>query len=183
MSHSSQTLSDDLSPDPEPPDSWPGLSARCSARIDLWRVPPRWTRADWRDEARAQGALAACEALRDFDPARGVPLGRLPLPARHRLRLEPLPSGMGVVRRLREIDPLPDPVVSGSSHLDPVLFEQLAPILDGLPDADRGLIDQLFWAGRTEDDLAAAFGITQQGVNKRKRLVIGKLRRLFGSVA
>ena len=133
---------------------------------------------------RAQGALAACEALRDFDPARGVPLGRLPLPARHRLRLEPLPSGMGLVpagyaRSIPSpIRSCPDPL-----DLDPVLFEQLAPILDGLPDADRGLIDQLFWAGRTEDDLAAAFGITQQGVNKRKRLVIGKLRRLFGSVA
>ncbi len=182
MSHSSQTLSDDLSPDPEPPDSWPGLWARCSARIDLWRVPPRWTRADWRDEARAQGALAACEALRDFDPARGVPLAAF-------LYQRVIASVWNLYRqewaraRLREIDPLPDPVVSGSSHLDPELFEQLAPILDGLPDADRGLIVQLFWDGRTEDDLAAAFGITQQGVNKRKRLVIGKLRRLFGSVA
>src|SRR5438477_11928966 len=43
-------------------------------RACRWRVPPRWSVNDWREELRAEAALAAYEAARDFDPGRGVPL-------------------------------------------------------------------------------------------------------------
>src|SRR5262249_32574150 len=43
-------------------------------RIRSWRVPPNWSRHDWNEELAAVGTAAACQAVRDFDPARGVPL-------------------------------------------------------------------------------------------------------------
>jgi biotin operon repressor len=39
------------------------------------------------------------------------------------------------------------------------------------------LIRQLFWDGRSEDDLARELGLTRQAVNKRKQ----KLLRRLGS--
>jgi hypothetical protein len=53
---------------------WPVLWARCWGRIRTWRVPPRWSGADWCDEVRAQRAFAACVARRGFDPRRSVRL-------------------------------------------------------------------------------------------------------------
>jgi RNA polymerase sigma factor (sigma-70 family) len=168
---------------PPDPEAWPNLWARCWTRIRSWKVPPRWTLADWRDEARAQGALAACEALRDFDPARGVPRAaflyqRVVAAAWTRYRQE-----WALGRRFRSIDPFPDQAEPESSHPDPELIERLTTTLDSLPDAERRLIVQRFWDGRTEDELAVAFGITRQGVNKRKRQIIGKLRMVLGTLA
>jgi DNA-directed RNA polymerase specialized sigma24 family protein len=42
---------------------------------------------------------------------------------------------------------------------------------------------QLFWEGRSEEELAAALGISQQGVNKRKGRIVGKLRSWLGTPA
>ena len=107
-------------------------------------IPPRWTRSAWREEARAQGVLSAFEALREFDPARGVPQSaflyqRVIASVWNLSRRE-----WALARRVREADPFPDPVVPPSFLLDPELIEQLAPILEKLPEADRGLILQLF---------------------------------------
>jgi hypothetical protein len=56
------------------PPEWPTLWARCWSRIRTWRVPPRWSPCYWCNEARASGALAACEAHLSFEPGRSVPL-------------------------------------------------------------------------------------------------------------
>jgi hypothetical protein len=58
---------------PPDPTHWPTLWARCWSRIRSWQVPPRWSAGQWWEEARAEGALAACEALRAFEPSRFVP--------------------------------------------------------------------------------------------------------------
>ena len=49
--------------------------------------------------------------------------------------------------------------------------------LDSLAELDRGLIRQLFWDGRTEDDLAREWGVSQQAVSKRKQKILRALRR------
>src|SRR5215467_12312414 len=43
-------------------------------RIRSWRVPPNWSRHDWMEELKAVGTAAACQAVYEFDPARGIPL-------------------------------------------------------------------------------------------------------------
>jgi RNA polymerase sigma factor (sigma-70 family) len=167
---------------PPDPDAWPNLWARCWARIRSWKVPPRWSLAEWRDEARAQGALAACEALRDFDPARGVPRSaflyqKVIAAAWTRYRQE-----WSFGRRSRDLAPIDDRAEPESARLDPETIERLASALDQLPEVDRRLIVHLFWDRRTEDELAERLGMTRQGVNMRKLRVLSKLRSLVGSM-
>jgi DNA-directed RNA polymerase specialized sigma24 family protein len=52
--------------------------------------------------------------------------------------------------------------------------------LDGLAEPDRGLIRRLFWDGRSEDDLASEWGVSQQAVSKRKQRILKQLRRGVG---
>ena len=53
----------------------PAIWAGCLRRVGSWRVPPHWSSHDWLEEMHAQGAAAACQAMDDFDPERGVPRG------------------------------------------------------------------------------------------------------------
>jgi RNA polymerase sigma factor (sigma-70 family) len=160
---------------PPHPTDWPSLWARCWTRIRSWRVPPRWSPLDWWDEARAQGALAACEALRAFEPGRLVPLDaflyrRVIESVWTRYRQE-----WSFGRRFR-----PDACLSDHAaepgQTDPELLDRLAVLLQTLDEGERRLIRQVFWDGRPEDQLALDLGISRQAVNKRKRKLLRKLR-------
>jgi len=45
-----------------------------------------------------------------------------------------------------------------------------------LPESQRGLIEHIFWHGRTETELALVLGIGQRAVNKRKQAALDSLR-------
>ena len=45
---------------------------------------------------------------------------------------------------------------------------------------DRGLICQLFWDGRCEDDLAREWGVSRQAISKGKQKILLELRRQVG---
>jgi DNA-directed RNA polymerase specialized sigma24 family protein len=45
-----------------------------------------------------------------------------------------------------------------------------------LPPEQRRLIEQLFWEERTETEVAAAMGINQSTINRRKRTILNGLR-------
>jgi len=99
-------------------DEWEAIWLRCWRRIRSWRIPPRWNRLDWWDEARAEAALAACATALDYDPTPRRPSRRLPLLSTHPgQRLDQLSPGMG----LRPPSPRPAPrrgsVRPGRSHL------------------------------------------------------------------
>jgi DNA-directed RNA polymerase specialized sigma24 family protein len=165
------------------------LLNRCFRRICGWRVPPNWSVADWRDEIRTHGLWAACEASRDFDASRGVPLDafvyqRVIARAYSRFRREwayglrcisetdgvvpdgwyaSLPGESCVL--YREFSVEPDPA-----------YQEVRDAVESLSEPDRLLIMQLFWEGQTDADIAEARGISHQAVNRRKRAVIQKLR-------
>jgi len=50
------------------------------------------------------------------------------------------------------------------------------PALARLTKSDLWLVEQLFWRGRTEATVATETGITQQAVNKRKSMILLRLR-------
>ncbi len=167
---------------PAPPDStaWPVLWARCWGRIRTWRVPPRWSRRDWCDEARAQGEATACGALRDFDPHRLVPLdaflySRVVDAVWTRYRQE-----WAYGRRTRPGEAIPDRPVPERPGLDADTLARLEAALGSLAELDRGLIRQLFWDGRGEDDLAREWGVSRQAISKRKQKILLELRRQVG---
>lgn len=165
------------------------LLNRCIQRICGWRIPPNWSVADWREEIRAHGLAAACEASSDFDGSRGVPLDafvyqRVIARAYTRFRQEwayglrcisetyevvtdggrvSLPSESRVQRRESSVEP------------DPA-YQALRDALGSLSESNHQLIMQLFWEGQTEANIAEGLGISHQAVSKRKWAVIQKLR-------
>jgi DNA-directed RNA polymerase specialized sigma24 family protein len=158
------------------PSDWPTLWARCWSRIRSWRVPPRWSPHDWWDEARAQGALAACEAHRSFEPGRLVPLDaflyrRVVETVWARYRQE-----WSFGRRCRPDAALPDRPAAGSDRPDPEVIDRLVSMLGYLCEGEQRLIRRLFWDGRTEDELALELGVTRQAVNRRKQRLLRHLR-------
>jgi RNA polymerase sigma factor (sigma-70 family) len=161
---------------PPHPAAWPALWARCWSRIRYWRVPPRWSSCEWWEEARAQGALAACEALRAFDPRRLVPLDaflyrRIVESVWARYRQE-----WSFGRRCRPNASLPDRATAEDDCSNPELLGRLAAVLQTLDEGDRRLIRQLFWDGRSEDELALDLSITRQALNKRKQKLLRRIR-------
>lgn len=164
---------------PPEPSEWPTLWARCWSRIRTWRVPPRWSPGEWWDEARAQGALAVCEARRSYEPGRLVPLDaylyrRVVESVWTRYRQE-----WSFGRRCRLDVALPDRPATTFDGPDPELIERLAVTLANLPEVDRWFLRQLFWDGRTEKLLASELGVSQQAVNKRKQRLLRQLRAEF----
>jgi DNA-directed RNA polymerase specialized sigma24 family protein len=155
---------------------------RCLKRICCWQPPPNWSTRAWFQEITAHGICAVCQAQRDFDPSRGVPLGafvyqRVLARAFTRYRQEwtyacrhAPDSESGESDETRHFDgamvaPEPTPCCHADLHC----------ALASLPDIDRSIIEQIFWHERTETDLAKTMHISQQAVNKRKRLALVKL--------
>jgi DNA-directed RNA polymerase specialized sigma24 family protein len=161
---------------PPDPTEWSTLWARCWSRIRSWPAPPRWSAGQWWEEARAQGALAACEALRAFEPTRLVPLDaflyrRVVESVWTRYRQE-----WSFGRRCRPDAVLPNRPSAASDRPNPELIDWLARLMGQLPEADRSLICQLFWHGRTEGAIAAEIGISRRAVNKHKQRILQRLR-------
>lgn len=60
-----------------------------------------------------------------------------------------------------------------------LLFAELFAAIDDLAPDEKALVDALFFKERTERDYAAEIGISHQAVDKRKKKIIEKLRRLM----
>jgi DNA-directed RNA polymerase specialized sigma24 family protein len=165
------------------------LLNRCFKRICSWRVPPNWSAADWREEIRAHGLAASCEARCDYDESRGVPLDafvyqRVIARAYSRFRRE-WAYGLrcnseteGVVADGWDISLLGECFVQHrelSVEPDPA-FQELREAVESLSEPNHQLIMHLFWEEQTEANIAEALGISHQAVNKRKRAAIQKLR-------
>ena len=53
----------------------------------------------------------------------------------------------------------------------------------GILSADeRYLVQEIYFHGRTERDLVKELGYSQNAVNKRKKRILDKLRRLMGNL-
>ena len=123
---------------------------------------PRGGRRDWCDEARAQGA-AACgaRAISTLAAAfRSTPSSTV---------ASSTPSGPATARsvtygrRTRPGEAIPDRPAPECPGPDADTLARLAAVLGSLAELDRGLIRQLFWDGRSEDDLAREWGVSPPG--------------------
>ena len=160
---------------------------RCLRRIRGWQPPSNWSAEDWHREITAHALCAVCEAERDFDPSRGVPLGgfvyqRVLARSLTRYRQEwsyarrhaPAPANSEGDEGPPRDGPAapPEPAASGRA--------ELLGALAGLSTLDRAIIVQTYWHDRTETEVARDIGISQQAVNKRKRLALEKLGLALG---
>ena len=117
-----------------------------------------------------QGEATACGALRDFDPHRLVPLDAFlyrrvveAVWTRHR-------QECSFGRCTRPGEAIPDRPAPERPGPDADTLARMDAALGSLAELDRGLIRQLFWDGRCEDDLAREWGSAARpsaNVNKR----------------
>jgi RNA polymerase sigma factor (sigma-70 family) len=151
-------------------------------RAYRWRVPPRWSVGDWREELRAEGALAAWEAARDFDPGRGVPLKpfverRVLFHLLHRYRKE-WAYAHHLACESTDSEALGQAGANRPPEFEAVEVRELAAHLDS---DDRRLVTILFWEGRSESEAAESLGVSQQAVSKRKLRILLRLRLKLGT--
>jgi DNA-directed RNA polymerase specialized sigma subunit len=155
------------------------VSATCLRRIFRWRVPPNWSVSDWRNEMRAEAACAAWQAVCDYDPSLGVPFGAF---AHQRVLTGTLTRCRKEWAYALRLTPEYDPASSSDSRrLDSAvsaMFDRCPEhALSRLSKSQFWLAEQLFLKDRTEADIAAQIGITQQAISKRKRAMVIELRR------
>jgi len=146
-------------------------------RIFRWRVPPNWSISDWRNEMRAEAACAAWQAVCDYDPSLGVPFNafahqRVLTSTFTRYRQE----WTYALRLAQEHKPEDSDSRMLDSAVPAVFADWPRPALARLTKSDLWLVEQLFLRGRTEATIATETGITQQAVNKRKSMILLRLR-------
>ncbi|MBV9851887.1 MAG: sigma-70 family RNA polymerase sigma factor [Armatimonadetes bacterium] len=148
----------------------------CWKRIFLWRVPPNWSGPQWREEIKAQVSAAAWQASREYDPAYGVPLEAF---VRQRALAAALTRHRQEWRYARRC--VLEDEADESIPASPVSFPEdravLQDALSHLSSPDQCLIQQLFWDGWTEAEVARSLGVSQQAVSKRKQATLHALQK------
>jgi RNA polymerase sigma factor (sigma-70 family) len=154
----------------------------CCKRACRWLVPPNWSHGDWFDEVRAQAAVAACQAIRDYEPLRGVAFesflkGRLHASLLARYRKE-----WAFASRMRASLDGDTPQVAAPVELaETSEIDSLLKALARLPRRDFRLLRKLFWDDCTEFEVGRSLGISHQAVSKRKHVILKQIRKHLGS--
>ena len=167
---------------------------RCYHRVRAWRLPPNWSFADWSEEVKEVLCVAAAEAERDFDSARGVSFDaflyhRAAARVLTRYRQEWnygtrfLSEGTVASADMEEDSDFPSMylqrrrVDAEDVTLDEMPLEELTLALATLPPSSRRLIELLFWKERAEHEVAREFGISQPAISQQKHAILRVLRR------
>jgi RNA polymerase sigma factor (sigma-70 family) len=161
---------------------WTQIWSSCARRVATWRTPPHWSPADWHDEVRAHALAAAWQAVHDFQQARGVPSGAF---VRRRILSSVLSRFRQEWSYATHRELIPEDQTSASSPEKISAFEErqvaLQAAVSQLSEAERRLIEQLFWDQSTEREIGDRLGITQSAVSQRKRTTLLSLRRSLKS--
>lgn len=176
-------VSGELSPSPgrglqQSLPAWPVIWAACVRRTHAWRTPPRWSPRDWWEEIDAEGVAAAFQAIRVFDPSRGPSLNSF---VYHQI----LSTALARYRRewnyALRCKPSSADLETLSSSVDQAATdheeERLTRSIRGLSEADRQMVERLFWERWTEEEVAGSLGVSQQAVSRRKRKILLALRQ------
>jgi DNA-directed RNA polymerase specialized sigma24 family protein len=160
--------------------NWPEIWTACARRTHAWRIPPRWSRQDWWDEIDAESVAGACHALRVFDPSRGPSINcfvyhQILASALARYRQEWTYARRFGISSAADVSLTADDDGVASDQED----ERLRRSMTGLAEADRRLVEGLFWEGWTETEVANRLGISKQAVNKRKWKILLQMRRFL----
>jgi RNA polymerase sigma factor (sigma-70 family) len=152
----------------------------CLRRVGGWRGLPHWSRHDWMKEMRAESVAAAWQAVREYDPSRGIPFNafayqRVMTRVLKRYRQEWAYFVHYCCETKEESLDRPKGMTKNVIHSTEA-NESLYWALALLPDADVLLLEQLFWKGCTELEIAEASGISQSAVSQRKRAILARLR-------
>ena len=159
---------------------------KCLARIRSWPVPRNWSIQDWSEETREVAIVAAWKAVSASQSAAASPYPwfvqqRVISVVRTRYRQEFLYGarfGTAFVEDAGDADEqaaerVPDYV---DLSAEPIRYGDLSEAIAKLSKVHRETIEQLFWGGQTEAELAKSLGLSQRGISKRKQAALRVLR-------
>jgi hypothetical protein len=148
---------------------------KCLARLRHWRVPANYDCAEWRKELAAVGAYATILAEQEYDSSRGVPHDAFVYQRVLTAMVTHYRQEWRFVFRYRSELNFSGALALPSSPA--FLREVLTYNMPNLSEAERYLVASLFGEGRTEAELAAQWGVTQQSISKRKAAILKRLRQ------
>jgi DNA-directed RNA polymerase specialized sigma24 family protein len=153
----------------------------CRKRVKHWRIPPRWSLADWDEEVEAEASAAALQAERDFDPGRRVPWEafvrqRIMSAILTRYRREWGFAGRRADMGAHDLSSIPSKEGRGLNEDD---FTLILRAVHHLSTSDLRIIEGIYWEGHSESVLAGEMGVSQQAVSKRKRSILRALREII----
>jgi DNA-directed RNA polymerase specialized sigma24 family protein len=164
--------------------------------------------AEWIEEVTAQANLAACQAIREFDPERGV---GLPVFVRERVlaavwtmyrreksRRARFGRGGGDERltevaapparetfpsTLRTVTPRSAVAAPPARETFPFMTPLVAAALDRLPEAEKRLLVEIFWERRRPSQIAAEARVKTRAVQLRTQAAMRSLRTELRALA
>ena len=175
---------------------------KCIAQLKSWKPPPNLSAHGWFQELQQLAHIAAWEALCDYNVGTATPLGAfvylrtmervltsycrewsyalrfVPEPINATEWRHPLPEGEGWGEGELRIGQsaacaLEDPCEEQHRvQQHEVIREAVA----SLPAKQRFLIEELFWAGRTQKELGRMLGANQREISRRKQAALRSLR-------
>jgi hypothetical protein len=136
-----------------------------------WVPPSNWSRREWEAESRVWANAAAVQAVADFDPRRGVEMS---LFVRGRVSAGLLTAYRRKLAFARHCTAgaKGEVLICGRQAADcedqTAAVAAVGDVLAELSDADCALLEQLYWAGRCECEVAREAGVSQQAISLRK---------------
>lgn len=157
------------------------LVARCVAQAMNWRLPPKWTRQEWREELYSQAHLTLMEAAPQYDESLGVPFTAF---LWHKIIAD-------LLNRYRQewryaykcpvsLQDATNGLIKGEIDLNHICDSaDIECAIALLTFEDRQLLQKIFWEGCTETEIARILKISQRAVNKRKKRALKALANLL----
>ncbi|MCS6831550.1 MAG: sigma-70 family RNA polymerase sigma factor [bacterium] len=154
-----------------PEQEWQVAVRCCLRRVATWMTPSNWSRHDWMEEMYAEAEAAGWKAACEYTASQACTLFQFVY--QHSLN--------ACLQRYRQewryvlhcphtLDVVEHPEADSAD---------LYAAIDSLPESDRQLLHQLYWARFTETELAQQQGVSVQAISKRKRAALRKLRAMM----
>jgi RNA polymerase sigma factor (sigma-70 family) len=158
----------------------------CLLRIRSWPVPRNWSFRDWFDEAEEIATVAAWRALSEYSQPAPCAFPyfahqRILSNVRTRYRQEFL-FAFRFGERFEEHGIDFDEQANDRQQpymeepVEPLTYSDLSEALSKLSSEHHEVIEQLYWRGRTQTELAKSIGLSQRAISKRKQGALRALR-------
>ncbi len=173
------------------PNGWQNWIEGCLQEVRQWGTPPNWSEADWQEELNSVAMLATWVAVCTYNP-------------QHHVNTEQFVKGRikaALLQRYREEWRFAIRCCYSTSILNSadeedksLLFEEIPDsidktafwwhievrdVLSRLPPEEHYLLERLFIDGATEGEIAEELNIRQPTVNRWRKEVLQKLRKML----
>jgi RNA polymerase sigma factor (sigma-70 family) len=154
----------------------------CRRHIRARRYPPAgWSWPDWREEIEAVCFARALEALRQFDPARLVPVAAYLHVQVHYALSERYRQESRFAARCRACSEAIREPANPEESIAPERGAAAWLAMQALPDNDRRLLERLVLEGDREVHLAHDLGVSQATISRHKQKLLQLLRARLDS--